>query len=130
MPDLAADPPEVSEDGLTYTFTLKDGIMFGPPLSRAITSEDVKYAFDRLANPDIGAFGYPLYYEVITGFKAVADGKAKSVSGIETPDDKTIVFHLTSRPATSSTGSRWPRRGRCPRRSRGASRRRATTVAT
>ena len=95
MPDLAADLPEVSEDGLTYTFTLKDGIMFGPPVSREITSKDFKYEFDRLANPDIGAFGYPLYYEVIKGFKEVADGKAKAVSGIETPDDKTIVFHLT-----------------------------------
>ena len=94
-PDLAADMPEISEDGLTYTFTLKDGIMFGPPVSREITSQDIKYAFDRLANPKIGSFGYPLYYEVIEGFKEVEDGKAKSVSGIETPDDKTIVFHLT-----------------------------------
>jgi peptide/nickel transport system substrate-binding protein len=94
-PDLAADMPEISDDGLTYTFTLKDGIMFGPPVSREITSQDIKYAFDRLANPKIGAFGYPLYYEVIEGFKEVEDGKAKSVSGIETPDDKTIVFHLT-----------------------------------
>jgi peptide/nickel transport system substrate-binding protein len=93
-PDLAADMPEVSDDGLTYTFTLKDGIMFGPPVSREITSQDFKYAFDRLANPKIGSFGYPLYYEVIEGFKEVEDGKAKSVSGIETPDDKTIVFHL------------------------------------
>jgi peptide/nickel transport system substrate-binding protein len=74
---------------------LKDGIMFGPPVSREITSQDIKYAFDRLANPKIGSFGYPLYYEVIEGFKEVEDGKAKSVSGIETPDDKTIVFHLT-----------------------------------
>jgi peptide/nickel transport system substrate-binding protein len=94
-PDLAADMPEISDDGLTYTFTLKDGIMFGPPVSREITSQDFKYAFDRLANPKIGSFGYPLYYEVIEGFKEVEDGKAKSVSGIETPDDKTIVFHLT-----------------------------------
>ncbi len=31
LPDLAADQPEVSDDGLTYTFTLKDGIMFGDP---------------------------------------------------------------------------------------------------
>jgi peptide/nickel transport system substrate-binding protein len=94
VPDLATDLPEVSDDGLTYTFTLKDGIMFGPPVSREITSQDFKFAIDRLANPDIGGFGYPLYYEPIEGFKEVEDGKAKSVSGVETPDDKTIVFHL------------------------------------
>ena len=33
IPDLATDTGQVSADGLTYTFTLKDGIMFGPPLS-------------------------------------------------------------------------------------------------
>ncbi len=31
VPDLATDLGEVSEDGLTYTFTLKDGVKFGPP---------------------------------------------------------------------------------------------------
>jgi peptide/nickel transport system substrate-binding protein len=96
VPDLAADYPELSDDGLTYTFTLKDGVMFGPPVNREVTAQDVKYAFDRLANPDIGAFGYPLYYEVIEGFKEVEEGKADSVSGITTPDDKTIVFKLTT----------------------------------
>jgi peptide/nickel transport system substrate-binding protein len=95
VPDLAAAPPEISADGLTYTFTLKDGIMFGPPVSREITSQDIKYAFDRLANPDIGAFGYPGYYTIIDGFEAVQSGEADSVSGITTPDDKTIVFQLT-----------------------------------
>ncbi len=64
VPDLAEDMPEVSEDGLTYTFTLKDGVMFGPPVDREITSQDVKTVKD-------------------------------DVSGIETPDDKTIIFHLT-----------------------------------
>jgi peptide/nickel transport system substrate-binding protein len=95
VPDLAVDLPEVSEDGLTYTFILKDGIRFGPPVSREITSQDIKFAFDRLANPDIGSFGYPLYYDMIEGFKEVQEGKADSVSGITTPDDKTIVFQLT-----------------------------------
>ena len=92
VPDLATDTGQVSEDGLTWTFTLKDGIMFGPPVNREITSQDVKAAFDRIANPDIGSFGYPNYYTPITGFQDVIDGKADTVSGIETPDDKTIVF--------------------------------------
>src|ERR687892_383368 len=37
VPDLAADMPEVSDDELTYTFTIKDGVKFGPPLSREVT---------------------------------------------------------------------------------------------
>lgn len=48
VPDLATDTGQVSSDGLTYTFTLKDGIKFGPPLSRPITSADIAYAFQRI----------------------------------------------------------------------------------
>ena len=31
QPDLATELPTVSEDGLTWTFTIKDGIAYGPP---------------------------------------------------------------------------------------------------
>src|ERR687895_135066 len=48
VPDLATDMPEVSDDGLTYTFTIKDGVMFGPPVSREIVCDDVLYAFERI----------------------------------------------------------------------------------
>src|SRR5438067_3413587 len=48
VPDIATDLGKVSSDGLTYTFTLKNGIRFGPPLSRAITSSDIEYAFRRI----------------------------------------------------------------------------------
>ena len=70
------------------------GIKFGPPVNRAVTSKDVAYAMNRLANPKDGG-QYSFYYTVIKGWDDVADGKAKTVSGITTPDDKTIVFHLT-----------------------------------
>jgi peptide/nickel transport system substrate-binding protein len=59
-----------------------------------ITSKDVAYAMNRLANPKDGG-QYAFYYTVIKGWDDVANGKAKSVSGITTPDDNTIVFHLT-----------------------------------
>ena len=49
---------------------------------------------NRLANPKDGG-QYAFYYSVIKGWQDVADGKATTVSGITTPDDKTIVFHLT-----------------------------------
>ena len=39
--------------------------------------EGHRYAFDRVANPDIGSFGYPNYYTSITGFQDVVDGKAE-----------------------------------------------------
>ena len=94
VPDLAAALPEVSSDGLTWTFTLKDGVTFGPPLSREITSADVAYAFERIGTPDLAA-QYGFYYDVIDGMTEFRDGSATTIAGIETPDDRTIVFHLT-----------------------------------
>jgi peptide/nickel transport system substrate-binding protein len=92
--DLATEVPQPSDKGLTYTYKLRDGVKFGPPVNRAVTSKDVAYAMNRLANPKDGG-QYAFYYTVIKGWDAVANGKAKTVSGITTPDNKTIVFHLT-----------------------------------
>ena len=100
FPDLAAEMPEVSEDGLTYTVTLKDGIMFGPPLSREITSQDILYAFKRIGTESLVA-QYGFYYTVIEGMAEFTeagglDKKGNEISGITTPDDKTIEFKLTA----------------------------------
>jgi peptide/nickel transport system substrate-binding protein len=94
IPGFAIDLGEISPDGLTYTFTLKDGIAFGPPLSRPITSRDIAYAFERIGTPSLVA-QYAGYYQVIEGMAEFSDGNAKSVSGIETPDEETIRFRLT-----------------------------------
>jgi peptide/nickel transport system substrate-binding protein len=94
VPDLATDLGRVSADGLTYTFTLKRGIRFGPPVSRPITSRDVEYAFERMAVSSLVA-QYGFYFEgTIVGMR-VHDGGPRPIPGIETPDDRTIVFHLT-----------------------------------
>src|SRR6266540_1147270 len=93
-PDLATAMPTLSSDGLTYTFKLKSGLKFGPPVNRAITSKDVEYAFERINTAPLVAQYGQYYFGTIKGM----DGKAKSpapISGIETPDDSTIIFHLT-----------------------------------
>jgi len=94
LPDLAAAAPEISSDGLTYTFKLKPGLKWAPPLNRDITSQDVAYAFQRINTaPLVAQYGF-YYFGVVKGM----DGKAKSadqkISGIETPDDQTIIFNL------------------------------------
>jgi peptide/nickel transport system substrate-binding protein len=94
VPDLAVSVPRPTHGGTTYTFHLKRGIHFGPPVARPVTSADIRYAFERLAKPEDGA-EYPFYYTVIRGFAAFGAGKAKTISGISTPDDRTIVFRLT-----------------------------------
>ena len=99
VPDLAESEPEVTDDGTTYTYTLRDGVNFGPPLSRPVTPQDVYYAFKRIGTESIVA-QYGFYYNVIEGMAefTAAGGltkKGNEISGIEMPDDKTIVFHLT-----------------------------------
>jgi peptide/nickel transport system substrate-binding protein len=94
VPDLATEIPEPSADGLTYTFTLKDGITFGPPVNRPITSKDIAYSFQRIGTPSVGA-QYANYFQPIKGLPEFTAGKAKTISGIATPDDKTITFTLT-----------------------------------
>lgn len=95
-PDLAADLPTVSEDGLTYTFTIRDGVFFGPPFQdREIVAQDFVTAIEREACSVCHEGGYSFYYSVIEGFDEFADGKADSVSGVSAPDDKTLVITLT-----------------------------------
>jgi peptide/nickel transport system substrate-binding protein len=92
-PDLAAGDPTVSGDGLTYTFKLKQGVKFAPPVNRAITSKDLEYAFERINTaPLVAQYGF-YYCGVIKGMDCKAPRPAP-VSGIETPDDATISFHL------------------------------------
>ena len=93
--DLATAIPEPTDGGTKYTFTLKDGVSFGPPVNRPVTSKDIKYAIERIATPSVAA-QYPGYYKPIKGFTEFSEGKAKTISGIETPDDKTISFTLTA----------------------------------
>ena len=48
-----AELPEVSEDGLTWTFTMKDGLKWSD--GSDLTAKDFEYSFKRLACPDTAA---------------------------------------------------------------------------
>lgn len=67
---------EVSEDGLTYTFTLAEGVTFhdGSPL----TPEDVVWTFNRLRNPDLALPNVDVYAN-IADIHAVGDNMVQFV---------------------------------------------------
>jgi peptide/nickel transport system substrate-binding protein len=96
VPDLATALPTPTDGGRTWTFTIKPGVRFSPPVNRAVTSRDVAYAFERIATPALAA-QYGFYYSEIQGMDAFASGKAATISGISTPNAQTITFHLTQR---------------------------------
>ncbi len=94
-PDLAMSMPTVTDGGLTYTFHLKSGIRFAPPVSREVTSSDIKFAFQRINDASLAA-QYGFYFDgVIKGMTGTAKSMTAPISGIDTPNASTIVFHLT-----------------------------------
>jgi peptide/nickel transport system substrate-binding protein len=100
-PDLAAGQPTISEDGLTVTFKMKEGIRFAPPVNREITSQDIKYAIERGMLPGVATSYHGSYFGSLEGYEQAlqaveqVDTVAPDISGIQTPDDHTIVFKLT-----------------------------------
>ena len=92
-----AESHEVSEDGLTHTFTLKDGIMFHN--GREITAEDVKYSLERVTNPETRSPGAG-FFSMIEGFDTWNAGEGEGLSGIEVIDDKTVEITLSRPDAT------------------------------
>jgi peptide/nickel transport system substrate-binding protein len=102
-PDLAADMPELSEDSLTYTVRLREGLTF--PDGSAVDAEDVKATFEYMLDPNIqcGTGGPPAsgYYAGLKGYAdwntAMEESKGKDnpgIPGIEVVDDLTVAFTL------------------------------------
>lgn len=91
VPELAEELPTISDDGTTMTFKLKKGVKFSD--GSKFTSKDVKATFSVMADPSYtGRFSSNV--DFLNGYSEYHDGDAKDVSGIETPDDYTVVFHM------------------------------------
>ncbi|MFE0865591.1 ABC transporter substrate-binding protein [Streptomyces rochei] len=97
-PDLATGLAKVSDDGKTYTYTLRDGVTWED--GKPITSKDVKYGIERVWAQDVLAGG-PTYLKEVLDPNDEYEGPYKDKSkdklglkAIETPDDKTIIFKL------------------------------------
>lgn len=93
-----AEKWEVSEDGKTYTFHLRENALWtdGKPLE----AEDFVYSWTRLLSPETGA-DYAYFLFDILNAREFNAGKIKDSKklGVKAPDSKTLVVNL-ERPAT------------------------------
>jgi peptide/nickel transport system substrate-binding protein len=98
VPALAEDMPDISEDGKTYTLTLRGDMQYSD--GTQILASDFAYAIERLFETDsLGS----VFYEDIVGTTEYADGTADSISGITTDDDTGAITIVLEEPNATFT---------------------------
>ncbi|WP_449415425.1 ABC transporter substrate-binding protein [Ochrobactrum teleogrylli] len=112
VPDLAQSW-DVSDEGKTYTFHLKDDVFFSGPIDRKIVAGDFVYNIKRFCDPNKQVAAINYFNLAISGFKAYCEEFAKvppgdlaatkafidshEISGVSAPDDKTLVIRSDSK---------------------------------
>jgi len=86
-PDIA-ESWDVSDDGRTFTFHLRDDVYFHD--GTAVTADDFKYSWERACNPATGSTTASTYLNDIVGTADVLSGQAADISGVQVLDDRTL----------------------------------------
>jgi peptide/nickel transport system substrate-binding protein len=92
-PDLAAELPDISDDGKKVTVKLREGVMFSEPVGREVEAKDVKYAIERAFTANVPNGYARAYFGDLRGAPE-EPGPYEEIPGIQTPDKYTIVFNL------------------------------------
>jgi peptide/nickel transport system substrate-binding protein/oligopeptide transport system substrate-binding protein len=82
---------QISRDGLTYTFNLREGIKFHN--GREVIAEDFVYSFSRIINPKTGSPAAHLFEKVL-GAKEFQEGKVNYVEGFRSVGKYTFQIKL------------------------------------
>ena len=100
-----AEKYEVSDDGLTWTFHLRDGLKWSD--GSDFKAGDFVYSWQRMVDPEVAAPYAETMLGMVEGYKDAignpdADGNTTTTPDrtklkVEAPDDKTFVVHM-SRP--------------------------------
>lgn len=88
-PTLLTQLPEVSEDGMTYSFELIPDVKFHN--GETLTAYDVKYSYERL----VKLAKMATLLENVVGYDELSEGTADELSGIEVQDDTHFTIQLT-----------------------------------
>jgi peptide/nickel transport system substrate-binding protein len=107
VPDLAKSW-DITDDGKTYTFHLKDDVFFSGPIDRKIVASDFVYDIKRFCDPNKQVAAINYFNLAISGFKDYCQQFAKvptgdlaaskafidshEISGVSAPDDRTLVI--------------------------------------
>jgi oligopeptide transport system substrate-binding protein len=89
-----ADHWTISADGTVYTFTMRSGLAFAD--ASPLTAADVKYSWERAADPANDSPTASTYLGDIAGFIDRLDGKTEEISGVVVLDDLTLQVTLSS----------------------------------
>ncbi|HDZ83245.1 MAG TPA: ABC transporter substrate-binding protein [Roseobacter sp.] len=92
-----AESYEISDDGMVFTFKLRDGVQFHN--GRVMTADDVKFSLDRVTNPKTQSPGAG-FFGSIAGYDAISSGETESLSGVKVIDDQTVEITLSRPDAT------------------------------
>ena len=90
---LAAESWEISEDGTTYTFTLREGLRWSD--GEPVTAEDYRQSFLRQLDPATAAYSADEFFAISNG-QAFNTGEITDpeLVGISAPDDLTLIIEL------------------------------------
>ncbi len=77
VPGLATALPEVSDDGLTYTFALREGVRFHD--GHELDAADVAFTYRAALDPELAS---------------PTTSDLAAIESVQTPDTRTVVFHL------------------------------------
>ena len=91
VPDIATGAPQISADGLTYTFKMKNNVKFsnGDP----VKADDFIFSWDRVAAMQ---GDYASVMQPVVGYDEVSTGKATHMSGLKKIDDYSFSATLTA----------------------------------
>ena len=82
-----------SEDGLTWTFTMRDGLKWSDGTD--LTAKDFEYTFKRMVNPDTAAPYAETCLGMIDGFDAAQAGDTDALNVKASDDGKTLTIVLS-----------------------------------